>query len=387
MGGEASVPEVTPELLTRLVRQALRRERARALDWQAVPLTGGLGAALGANRLYRVVGSARDGAAAVLWVFVLKLLPRTAAAASGPADAPAETWDREARLYASGILADLPAGLAAPRCFAVVEQGAVVQLWLEEVRDTIGPRWPLARFGLAARHLGRFNGAWLDGRPLPDAPWLGPDLVPSRADRTSAIWARIDQWRDHPLCRLGWPADVAAQGRRLFAERHAFLAALDRLPRVLRHGDADRRNLFARDRPGAEPQTVAIDWALASVGPVGADLGPLIAGSVLWSQGVAPDDLPALDRVCFAGYLEGLGDTGWRGDPRLVRLGFIASMALQFGPLHGLLTTLEAPPARRAGIERAFGRPLEEVLGRYAEIQRFLYQRAEEARGLLAAVP
>jgi hypothetical protein len=284
------------------------------------------------------------------------------------------------------MLADLPAGLVAPRCYAVVEQGDVVQLWLEEVGDSIGLRWPVSRFGLAARHLGRFNGAWLDGRPLPDSPWLGPDLLRERADRNAAIWARIAQLCENPLFRLGWPADIAEQGRRLFEERHAFLAALDRLPRVLRHADADRRNLFARDLSGAEPETVAIDWALVGVGPIGADLGPLIAASVLWFQGVGPDDLPELDGVCLAGYLGGLGDAGWHGDPRLVRLGAIVSMALQFGPLHGLLTMLDAPPARRAGIERAFGLPLEEVLARYAEIQRFLYRQAGEARALLAAV-
>lgn len=346
--------------------------------------------AFGRNRLFRVEGSARDDTGALPWAVVLKVLPMAPPAPAPPAEdralpAPATvaTWPREARAYASGLLADLPPGLAAPRCYAAVEQDGAVQLWLEEVADTLGTPWPLDRFALAARHLGRFNGTWLTGRRLPDAPWLRYDLVSGRAAAAAAHWAMIDRLRDNALFRRGWPADVVAHGQRLFAERGAWLAALDRLPRVLRHGDADRRNLFARDLPGAEPQTVAIDWEHVGIGPLGADLGPLLIASVLWFQGVAPEDLPDLDRRCFTGYLAGLRDVGWDGDERLARLGAVASTVLQFGPFHGLLAMPTAPPERRAGVARAFGRPLEEVLDRYAAIQRSLFRLADEARGLL----
>jgi hypothetical protein len=32
------------------------------------------------------------------------------------------------------------------------------------------PDWPLERYGLAARHLGQFNGRYLTGTPLPQHP-------------------------------------------------------------------------------------------------------------------------------------------------------------------------------------------------------------------------
>ena len=73
------------------------------------------------------------------------------------------------------MLTDLPGGIAAPRCFAVEERADdSCWLWLEVVRDAVGPRWSLADYAQAADRLGRFNGAYLAGYPLPDAGWLGP---------------------------------------------------------------------------------------------------------------------------------------------------------------------------------------------------------------------
>jgi hypothetical protein len=80
-------------------------------------------------------------------------------------------WKREALLYESGLLDDLPTGLMAPRCFGVVEQpDGEYWLSLEEVNDDVGARWPLAHYGVVAHHLGLFNGAYLMGRPIPCEP-------------------------------------------------------------------------------------------------------------------------------------------------------------------------------------------------------------------------
>ena len=42
-------------------------------------------------------------------------------------------------------------------------------------------------------------------------------------------------------------------------------------------------------------------------------------------------DARKLDQMVFDGYVEGLAEAGWHGDPRLVRLGYAASSALCFG--------------------------------------------------------
>src|SRR5919199_1631316 len=56
----------------------------------------------------------------------------------------------------------LPGPLRAPRVLGIDEDEAgAVWLWLEEVSDLYAHRWPIEQYGLAARHLGAFNGAYL----------------------------------------------------------------------------------------------------------------------------------------------------------------------------------------------------------------------------------
>jgi hypothetical protein len=45
-------------------------------------------------------------------------------------------------------------------------------MWLEEVLEQIGQQWPLEQYGVVARHLGQFNGAYLVDGLLPNWPWL-----------------------------------------------------------------------------------------------------------------------------------------------------------------------------------------------------------------------
>ena len=178
-------------------------------------------------------------------------------------------------------------------------------LWLEDLVDTAGPSWPLARFALAARHLGRFNGTYLDGRPLPNDAWLNQRLLRTRADRNAAFWSNLDAVRGLPLFRRGWPDDLGERAFSLFQERHVLLDLLERLPQTLRHADAGRRNLFARDS-GSTRETVAIDWAYTGVGPIGEEVAPLVVASAIWFNGVTPAELPELDAIAFEALRRGI---------------------------------------------------------------------------------
>jgi prepilin-type processing-associated H-X9-DG protein len=243
----------------------------------------------------------------------------------------------------------------------------------------------LARFDQAARHLGRFNGAFLDGRPLPEYAWLNRRLLHTRADRNLAFWSNLEAVRALPLFRRGWPGDLAERALGLFHERHALLGLLERLPHTLRHADADRRNLLARDH-GTRTETVAIDWAYTGIGPLGEEVAPLVVSSVLWFKGVAPADLNDLDATAFDAYVAGLRDAGWRGDPGRVRFGCAATMALRYGPLGGIVSLVTANAEQRSAVEQTLGHSLDEAFDRYAEMQRFLFERADEARRLSGIV-
>jgi hypothetical protein len=162
-------------VLTRAVCAALDRGSAAIERYQVQSLSASSGAATAG--VYRVSGTANDRDIRRDWALVLKII-RPAAAAWNPAareiDHPIY-WKREALAYQSGMLDDLPGGIAAPRCLAIEERAdESCWLWLEQVEDSYGSRWPLAQYAQAARALGRFNGAYLAGRALPAYPWLGP---------------------------------------------------------------------------------------------------------------------------------------------------------------------------------------------------------------------
>ena len=150
---------------------------------------------------------------------MLKIL-RDPTHSPAPGEAPPDGWDREVQAYRSGLLDDLPDRLVAARCYGIEERPGAAWLWLEDVTDEIGPHWPIARFALAARHLGRLSGRYLTERPLPDDPWLLlHGLLPSRAAVAAGFWDGFERVRDDPLARRIWPGDLGDRALRLWEER------------------------------------------------------------------------------------------------------------------------------------------------------------------------
>ena len=350
--------------------------------WSCHPLGGGGGEGLG---LYRVTGSARVGGATHPWALVLKVCADAEGADPRAWDYPA----REGLAYGSGLLAALPGGLAAPRCLAVAAQpDGTTWLWLEAVADEHPGPWPLHRFALVARHLCRFNGAYLAGAPLPDQPWLSRGWLRDFVAPSGPAVAELERLAGSggpPLLRRLYPLPVIVEVRQLWEERERFLAALDQLPRTLCHLDAFRRNLLNRPGPSGEA-LVAVDWAYAGHGAVGEELVPLVLGSLYFfeAESIAPRDL---DAACFTGYMAGLREAGWAGDERVVRLGFTAAAALRYtvGGVRLVLPWMTGPTLRPV-TEELLGRPVEEVVEAWAELWPFQFGLAEEARALLRLV-
>jgi hypothetical protein len=142
----AELPTIDQAALTPVLRRALDSETVQVVDWDCQPLQAGVGLA---SSVFRVSGQARDQGDTIPWSLILKvvrLLPH--------ADDPGNViyyWKREVLAYQTGLLDDLPGGLAAPACYGVVEQpGQGAWLWLEDVADACGPRWPLEQYGVAA---------------------------------------------------------------------------------------------------------------------------------------------------------------------------------------------------------------------------------------------
>jgi hypothetical protein len=366
------------------VRRALGEAAAEPTDWEVRRIYHPLMANTGG--VYRVTGTAALRGRTAAWSMVLKVLVPFPAPAGPGAD-----WRREAEAYASGLLAALPSGLAAPRCFGIEEAGtdapqaATVRLWLEDLTagGAQGPPFTPAQYRQLARGLGALAGAHAARGARPAPPWLLRGNARQWVAGGARRMAALEGLRDHPLVRRGWPEEILARVLRAYAEAEALLAALEALPQTLCHQDAIPRNLFLR-RGGAAAEAVAIDWALVGVGPVGRDLAYLVAGGV-HSFDLPPEGLPAAEAAAFEGYLEGLADQGWHGDPTEVRLGYLLSVGLRYGIAPApLMVTGEA---QRRQAERSFGRPVEELVDAFREEQRFCLDRLDEARVLLRARP
>jgi hypothetical protein len=156
--------------LVSVVRQALGRDALIVTSWTSRQIHGGAGfGSSGGSAIHRFSGEGRDQEEPVVWSVILKVLYPPADRGQ-PSDS--NYWRREAHAFESGLLEDLDGRFTAPRCFGVVDQpDGACWIWLEDVQEGIKGRWPLEHYGVVARHLGRFNGAYLTGTPLPSYPY------------------------------------------------------------------------------------------------------------------------------------------------------------------------------------------------------------------------
>jgi hypothetical protein len=222
------------------------------------------------------------------------------------------------------------------------------------------------------------------GRSIPTQPWLRKGWSRDRAAVTARGVAQLRSSLEHPLVRRVIPPDVADGLFHLYAEREVLLDALDRLPQAFCHLDAHRRNLFARGGTPGTWQTVAMPWGGAGTAAVGVEIVRLVQMSLAF-YAVEIDELSELDAMVYDGYLEGLRDAGWHGDPRIVRLGYAAETGIFVWGGGGVRGTCAVLPdeRRHAWLEQLLGRSMEEQVARDARHYRFRLALAGEARELM----
>jgi hypothetical protein len=376
---DTRLESIDPSTLSPLVRDVLDSETAEVVRWNAEPIHASRTEA----STYRLSGEAHDGDETVPWSLILKIIGRVP-----NRDDPSawNYWKREVLAYQSGLLDEVPGSLAAPGCLDVVEHpGDEFWLWLEEVTDDIGPDWPLEHYGIVARHLGQFNGAYVMGHPVPSKPWLSRGWLRSQLARpeASAAIAQLRQSLEQPLVQRVYPNDVTEDVARIWAEREQFVDALESFPQTLCHFDAFRRNLFAQCGTDGNYQTVAIDWSFTGTGTIGEEIAPLVAATLSFRE-VDWCEANELDALVFEGYLKGLRDAGWRGDPHVVRFGYAVSSAVRYGVGHtGGVLSLLMDDSERAQWAQVMGCSMGEVVDNLGQWLRFLHSLGDEARELL----
>jgi hypothetical protein len=369
--------------LALMVAQAWGKPAVELIDWQTHPLAAGGSQVMGGLGIHRVTGMARTDADLLPFAFVVKGIKGGAALSS---DAPADWnyWQREALAYQSGILAALPGGIVAPRCYAVQQAADGARwLWLEEIQGATEP-WSMARHELAARHLGQFNGAYLAGHPLPSPqPWMSWGRTRQWVDFIRPYAERAQQWAATTLARRWFGRHGLDRTLKLYAQVEKLLQAFERLPVCYCHHDAFQRNLLDRIRPDGSHETVAIDWALTGFGRIGEEIGVTLIVA-LEMLAVPARQACELDQAIFAGYLAGLHDVGWAGDVRQVRLGCTTNALIVTGLMWNLYF-LEAAqqPAGITLLEEVIHHPFDQIIAQYAELLPFLLDLGDEALTLV----
>ena len=365
---EAPASGHDPAILGEVAARALGVPGAELLDWRPERLDGGLDSA---STLTRVVGRAAVDGQTRGWSAVLKATRRLPDRVD---PASAFYWRREALAYTSDVLRDLE-GIAVPRCYRVDERDDAVDLWIEHVDGLNGRGWTGDHFLAACRRLGRFAGAYLAGRPLPDYSWLLRDARRMQAAEADPRLARLEAMRGHPLVEIGWPGELGEAVLRFWREeRGRFLDALDALPRTLQHGDAATHNMLWRDG-----DLVVLDWAWTGISPLGEDLSVLAN----YARVLAPDTEVTDFEPVIDAYTAGIRDAGWRGDGETVRLGCYLSYALRYTAHPTHLDCLDL--SQREHYERNRGQSLEQILQGMTRVLRRAVRAVAEARELLTS--
>ncbi len=378
----ATVANIDLATLTDVVRQDQRSPAFELREWTVAPLghhkiidtTGGL---------YCVSGRGYDERGERPWSVVLKILN-----SDNVSDQRHWAyWKREVLAYQSGLLASLPAPLAAPRCYGVREVEGGAWIWMEHIVEAGERRWGLAEYALAAQHLGAFGGAYLTGTPLPDVPWLSDGFFAS-------AFAPDDWWAPHmdpsqpgntwenPMTQRWYPEPAKGWTIGLWSEVQRFTAAMDRLPQVFSHLDAHRRNLMLRAGADGQPETVAIDWAFSGRGPVGADAAALVFTSLFYFER-EPATAAELERAVLDGYRAGLRSAGWEVDERLLRLGYTAQVAMSSAAILPGWTGFMLTEPVVGETTRQMGRSPDEIASGWRTLWEHAQERAEEARILM----
>lgn len=308
--------------------------------------------------VYHLHGYANVDHARLPWSLILKIIQQD----SGEKDEPQHYnyWKREALVLESGILKNLPRSVQAPECYLVEDrQDGTIGLWMERVEGEAPAS--LKQFEEVALRLGRFNGAYLTGKKLPDEEWICKSWLKSwttasrmYAPDIAAYASRLH--KKHEADIWGWYQDFNGQ-----IGNH--LNALQALPRVLAHQDLSQMNMLLARKAAHDEPLMLIDWQFMSISGTGEDLGKLYG--VNMSLGIIPvSGYTGFGEALFNAYIKGLRETGWRGMEPQARYGYCISTALrsvwEVPQFFSVAEQLESDPLN-SGLQERYTR-LEEII-------------------------
>jgi len=371
-------------VLTEAVRKDQHDPDLVILEWTVEPISHELLTDT-TSGLFRFNGQGQSAKGNRPWTVVLKCINNPKQTSQQPRES--SYWRREFMAFQSGLLEQLPPGVRAPRCYGVMNNENGAWVWVEYILEATGKQWSLDYFQRTARQLGRFQGAYLCGTPLPDQPWLcWPFFGIGWAEQNG--WSGFmntefeqNAWKG-PIVQSALNDKQKLRMLQLILENLRFDLVNTRLPQVLCHNDVHRKNFMWTHSPQTgEEELIGVDWAFTGPGAVGNDLGELVGNSMYFFD-YDPYDVETLETALLDSYLAGIADNRAAIDPRLVRLGYLISLSFFMETLPGW-TTFILPPDSGVNVQAMYGHSAKEVLASWVHLNAFCLDRADEARSLI----
>jgi hypothetical protein len=310
---------IDTDFLKNIVQQVLVDPDIRLKDWEAHQIKSGL--EIGSN-IYKLSGTADLEKTIKSWSLILKIV-HPEEQFSDPEGY--RYWEREIQAYQSGLFDSLPGHFSAPKLYQICEKPErSIWIFMEDIQDEFIRPWTLEQYNKAAHLLGKFNGAYLAGRSLPQKPWLCKQWLLKYVEHATPMIELIQHNPAHPLIKSLLPGISLPLTLSFWDVYPKLIKIINSLPQTFCHQDAFTRNLFFR-----KGQLVAIDWGYVGIAPIGAELAPLV-GTASNLSGFPSEQLDELDQACFNSYLEGIKEAGGNPDPQQVRLGFTLTMGLRY---------------------------------------------------------
>ena len=272
---------------------------------------------------------------------------------------------RETEFYRTGVAEGVPGGFRVPVCWDVTEMpDDMPWIWLEDVKGEHGDTWSMERKGLAAFHLGQFQGAYLADRSLPSDPVfdredeLFTDTINCVENMVPGI---LENLAANPLTRHTYGAQLGERLKEMSQKSRGLLNLLERVPLTFCHRDLGPDNILSHKLPDGNEETVGLDWDFCGIGQVGLETQSFISTFAVY-QNRTVNEVKELTGLVVENYICGLKDAGWKGDPGIIEFACYALLAMQ-GSFH---LAIHVNMRVNWGVEDRAG------LDNYAEIQHYL---------------
>lgn len=318
--------KIDPDYLQSLLRRVVASQNLQLLSWNFSPL----GENKEESSVYRVSCIALDNHRKQDYTLILKILK------PDPMRNQVNHyyyWKREALVYRSGILNQLPLGIRAPLCYTVEEHpDENVWIWLEDIAiENVQSEWSSKHMCKISYLLGKYNGAYITGTTLPTESFLCHNWMRSWVEVCTAYAKPTEEQKviwDSCLIDFNGKSSMWELYRINRDRVNSLLETLELLPRVFAHQDVHWDNIFIEQLNGND-SLIAIDWQFASISGVGEELGRMF-GYALLKKKVPVNKVAEYKEELFLNYMQGLKDEGWDGNFKLARFGFTASASLRF---------------------------------------------------------